>query len=180
MSIVDGTLGCRGTPVRNHCTTRSKSQQQLLRHSNQLWWRSWRALRAAPPGADADFGLLLLSELLKPLLGRTRSRAMVFGSHSIVSSSRTARPCSPWGGRWIGHWRTTWLTVCFSAPHSQAAEEAIPHFYRQERKRPTPVWRRLSRTQALLGRSIPWEWVPVSVMKMRSLVGLSVHSALHW
>jgi len=24
------------------------------------------------------------------------------------------------------------------------------------------------------------EWVPVSVMKMQSLVGLSVHSALHW
>jgi len=39
-----------------------------------------------------------------------------------------------------------------SAPHSQAAEEAIPHLYKQERKRPTPVRRRLSRTQALLGR----------------------------
>jgi len=25
-----------------------------------------------------------------------------------------------------------------------------------------------------------WGWVPVSVMKMRSLVGLSVHSAFHW
>ena len=42
--------------------------------------------------------------------------------HSIVSSSRTARPCSPWGGRWIGHWRTTWSTVCSSAPHYQVAE----------------------------------------------------------
>ena len=45
-------------------------------------------------------------------------------------------------------------TVCF-APHSQAAEEAISHLCRQERKRPTPVRRRLSRTQALLGRVIP-------------------------
>jgi len=22
------------------------------------------------------------------------------------------------GDRWIGHWRTTWSTVCSSAPHS--------------------------------------------------------------
>jgi len=44
----------------------------------------------------------------------------VFSSHSIVSSSSTARPCSPSGGRWIRHWKTTWSTVCSSAPHSQA------------------------------------------------------------
>ena len=55
-------------------------------------------------------------------------------SHSVVSSSRNVRPCR---GRWIGYWRTTWSTVCFSAPHSQAAEEAIPHMYKQERKRPS-------------------------------------------
>ena len=42
------------------------------------------------------------------------------------------------GGRWIGQRRTTWSTVC-SAPHSQAAEEAIPHLYKQERKRPNGV-----------------------------------------
>ena len=89
-------------------------------------------------------------------------------------------PCSPWEGRWIGHWKTTWSRVCSSAPHSQAAEEAISHLYRQERKPPTPVRKRLSRTQALLGRVIPGAWVPVSGMKMRSLVGLSVHSAFPW
>ena len=72
----------------------------------------------------------------------------------IVSSSRTVRPCSPWGGRWIGHWRTAWSTVCSSAPHSHAAEEDIPRLYKQERQRPTPVLRRLSRTQALLGMVI--------------------------
>jgi len=38
--------------------------------------------------------------------------------------------------------------------------------------------RRLSRTQALLVNVIPGGWVPVSGMKMRSLVGLSVHSAM--
>jgi len=56
----------------------------------------------------------------------------MLSSHSVVSSSRTVRPCSPWGGSRIGHWRTTSSTVCSSAPHSQAAEEAIPHLYKQE------------------------------------------------
>jgi len=104
----------------------------------------------------------------------------MLSSHSVVSSSRTVRPCSPWGGRWIGHWRTTCLTVCSSAPHSQVAEEAILHLYKQERKRPTPVPRRLSRIQALLGRVIQGGCVPVSGIEVRSLVGLSAHSALHW
>jgi len=63
----------------------------------------------------------------------------VLSSHSVVSSSRTVRPCSPWGGRWIGQ----------------------------------------SRTQAL-GRVIPGVCVPVSGIKVRSLVGLSAHSACHW
>ena len=88
----------------------------------------------------------------------------MLSSYSIVSSSRTIKPCSPWGGRWIGHWRTTQSTVCSSAPHSQAAEEAIFNLCKQERKRPTPVRRRFSRTHAVLGRVIPgsgcqcWGW----------------------
>ena len=41
--------------------------------------------------------------------------------------------------------------VCSCAPHSQAAEEVIPHLCKQERKRLTSVWRRLSRSQGLLG-----------------------------
>jgi len=103
----------------------------------------------------------------------------VLSNHSIVTSSRTVLPCSPWRGRWIGHRRTTWLTLCSSAPHSQAAEEAIPHLYKQERKRPTLVRRRLRRTHVVLGRVIPEGGVPVSGMKVRSLVVLSNHSAFH-
>ena len=38
-------------------------------------------------------------------------------------------------------------------------KEAIPHLYKQERKRLTSVRRRLNRTQALLGRVIPGGWV---------------------
>jgi len=49
---------------------------------------------------------------------------------------------------------------CSSAPHSQAAQEAIPHLYKQERKRPTLVLRQLSPTQALLGSVIPGVFVP--------------------
>jgi len=36
-----------------------------------------------------------------------------------------------------------------------ATQEAIPHLYKQERKRQTTVRRRLSRPPALLGRVIP-------------------------
>jgi len=73
---------------------------------------------------------------------RGRYWAAIRLSHRPEPSGRVVR-----GGRWIGQWRTTLSTVC-SAPHSQAAEEALPNLYRQERKRPTPVRRRLSRTQA--------------------------------
>ena len=96
----------------------------------------------------------------------------------VVPSSRTVRPCSPWGSRWITHWRTTWSTVCSYTPHSQAAEEAIPRLYKVERKGPTPVRRGLN--LALLGRVAPRGWVPVSVMKMLSLVGFSAYSTFHW
>jgi len=103
----------------------------------------------------------------------------VLCSQSIVSSSTTVRPCSPWRGRWIGHWRTTWSTICSSAQHSQAAERAITHLCKQKRKRLTPMRRRLSRTHAVLGRTIPGGWVPVLGIKVRSLVVLSKHPAFH-
>jgi len=53
----------------------------------------------------------------------------VLSSHSIVSSSRTVRPCSPLGGRWIGHWRTAWSTICPSSPHSQLVWTATTNKY---------------------------------------------------
>ena len=86
--------------------------------------------------------------------------------HSIVPSSKTVRPCSP-------YWtlEDNMVDGCSSAPHSQAAEGAIPHFCKQERKCSTLLWRRLSRTQALRGRVAPRGWLPMSGMKMRSLVG---------
>jgi len=49
----------------------------------------------------------------------------------------------------------------------------------QEQKRPTLVRRWLSQTQALLGRVILGVCIPVSRLKVRSLVGLYTHSAFH-
>jgi len=56
--------------------------------------------------------------------------------------------------------------VCSSPLHSQAAEGAMLHLCKQERKRSTPVWRRISWTHAILGRAISWGRVPVSGMKL--------------
>ena len=92
----------------------------------------------------------------------------MLSSRLIVSSSRTVRPCSPWG-QWIGHWRTAWSTVCSSAPHSQAAEEDIPHLYRQEQKHQKLVRRRLRQTQTLLGRVTPGDTCRCQGWKCRVL-----------
>ena len=54
------------------------------------------------------------------------------------------------------------IVAVIESAHSQVAKEAVPHLYKQERKCPTPVRRRLSRTQAFLGRVIPGGWVPVA------------------
>ena len=63
--------------------------------------------------------------------------------------------------------------------HTHKPQRAIRHLCQQERKRPTPVQRRLSRTPAALEKAIPGGWVLVSGMKGRSLVVLSKHSSFH-
>ena len=97
----------------------------------------------------------------------------VVSSHSIVSSSRTVTLCTQYGGRWMGQRRTTWSTVCSSAPHSQAAEGTIPRLFRKAQKRPTPMWRRLIRAKVGFGKAIPGAWATQTEMKVRSLVVLS-------
>ena len=104
-----------------------------------------------------ELPLLLLSQLFKPLLGRTRSRARCWAAVRMSHCPEPSGHAVNWERRWIGHWRTTWSTVCSSAPHSHAAKEVIPHLYRQERKRPTPVRRPLSRTQGSGCRCRRWK-----------------------
>jgi len=103
----------------------------------------------------------------------------VLSSHSIASSSRIVNPCIPWGGQWIGQWRITWSTICSSVPHSQAAEGAIAHLRKLERRPLTPVRRRLSGIHAVLGRVISGGGLATSGMKVRSLVVFSNRSAFH-
>ena len=52
-------------------------------------------------GALLSFELVLLTTAWPHQIS-----GQMLSSHSVVSSSSTVRPCSPWGGRWIGHWRT--------------------------------------------------------------------------
>ena len=106
---------------------------------------------------------------------RANISGQMLSSHSIVSPSRTVRSCIPWGGRWTGHWRTTvWFVL-------------LHHTHRPQR-RPYPIGTsrrgnfRHRCGGGWAGPRLFFEghsggWVPVSEMKMRSLEGLSVHSA---
>ena len=76
-------------------------------------------------------------------------------SQHLVSSSKTIRPNIPRGARCMGHCEMMWSAVCSLAPYSQFARGARPHLYMDKQKRPTPERRRLSLTQAALGRPIP-------------------------
>ena len=73
----------------------------------------------------------------------------------LVSSSKTVRPIIPRGARCMGHVKIMRFKVCSLAPHSHFAEEARPHLCMEEPKRPTPVRRLLSLTQAILVKFIP-------------------------
>ena len=104
----------------------------------------------------------------------------MLSSHSVVSTSRTAWSCSTWGGGWlhIGDQHGRRFVI-------------LRHTHRLQR-RPYPICTSRSGyvrhrcgggeagPRLFLGGSLPGEWVPVSGMNMRILVGLSAHSAFHW
>ena len=81
--------------------------------------------------------------------------AVIELSQHLVSSSKTVRPVIPRGARCEGRVKTMWSAVLSLAPHSHFAEEARPHLCMDEPKRPTPVCRRLSLSQAVLVEFIP-------------------------
>ena len=70
----------------------------------------------------------------------------------LIHSELSRIPCGWW---YMGQNVMIWSAVCSSAPHSLDAVEAMPHLCIDDRKRPTPVRRRFSRTQSGLGSPIP-------------------------
>ena len=76
-------------------------------------------------------------------------------SQHLVSSFKTVRPITPRGDRCMGRVKIMWSAVFSLAPYAHFAEGARPHLCVDEPKRPTPVRRRLSLTQAVLVKLIP-------------------------
>ena len=95
--------------------------------------------------------------------------AVMLLSQYRISSSKTVRPRAPCDARCIGHAVRTWSAVCAEAPHSQFGKGARSHLCMDEWNRPTSVGRRLSLTQAALGKPIPTGLAPVPGTKARSL-----------
>ena len=92
--------------------------------------------------------ILLLRQLFEPLLGRTRSRGRC--SAAIRLSHRPEPSGHAIHGEVGGlDMREQHCRQFVLLRHTQVAEEAISHLYKQERKRPTPVRRRLGRTHRL-------------------------------
>ena len=72
-------------------------------HSSESHQSCWRGFNSIAPSSFAR--VFQTTVWPHEILGQ------VLSSHSIVSSSRTVRPCTQWRGRWIGYWRTTWSNM---------------------------------------------------------------------
>ena len=80
--------------------------------------------------------------------------AVIELNQHLVSSSKTVRLIIPRDARCMGHVKIIWSAVCSLASHSHFAEAARPHLCMDEPKRPMPVRRQLSLTQAVLNKLI--------------------------
>jgi len=101
-------------------------------------------------------------------IGFTPSSPHILQENGAHVQNRQA--CASQWCQFTGKWRTTSSTVGSSAQRSQAAERTTTHLCKQDRKRPAIVWMLLCRTRAVLGRVIPWGFVPMSGMKAQRLV----------
>ena len=142
----------------DNCLT--KLEQKISGDSKKL--KTWLDARRRRPLAghlfqdrwkDQGRGFILLPPWPPNCLGQMLT-VRDFSQH-LVSSSKTIRPNIPRGARCMGHCEMMWSAVCSLAPHSQFVRGARPHLCMDEQKRPTPERRRLSLTQAALGRPIP-------------------------
>ena len=78
----------------------------------------------------------------------TQVIAMIFLSQYLVSSSRSDKPQRSFGVRRVGYAEMMWFAVCSFASHSLLQESERFHSCMDEQKRPMPVRKRLSLTQA--------------------------------
>ena len=78
---------------------------------------------------------------------------------ALVHSEHTPNPFQ-W--QYMVHDVIIWSAGCSSAPHLQDAVEAVSNLCLNDRKRPTSVRRRFSRSQAGLGSPIPGRRVSTS------------------
>ena len=69
----------------------------------------------------------------------------VLGQRLVSKFDRSRRP---FVARCVGNAEMMWSAVCLCAPHSQLQEEPKPYLYKNDRKRPTSVCKRLSLTYA--------------------------------
>ena len=103
----------------------------------------------------------------------------VSDSHLAKLSFTVSRPQIPFGWRYMVHDVIIWSAVRFSAPHSQNAMEAMPHLCIDDRKMPTPIWRRFNQTQAGLESPIPSGRTSTSSKNECRREVLSCHPMLH-
>ena len=79
----------------------------------------------------------------------------------------------------MGHVEITWPAACSLASHSQLVEGGRPHLFMDEWKLLTPVPRRLSLIQDVLGKINPRGLVLAVGMKIQSMDALLEYSSLH-
>jgi len=92
-----------------------------------------------------------MNSCFNPLLGRIISRCRCWAAIRLSRHPVPSRHALSAEVDGLDNERQNgqWSTVCSSVPRSQVAEGAMPQLCKQERKRPTPVLRRLSRTHTV-------------------------------
>jgi len=132
-----------------------------------------------PSRANYRIFLAVWASSCCPLLGRTRSGEGVEQPFDcLIVQNHQAVQSMGWSIDWtLEDSVVDGLFFCATLTGHRGSHTP---FGQTGAKRPTSLRGRLSRTQSLLGRVIPGWWVPVLGMKVRSLVMLSNHSALHW
>ena len=103
----------------------------------------------------------------------------MFLSQHLISSSTIDRPRCPFSTQCVGHEKMMRSAVCSCTPHSKIQEGARLHLCMSDHKCPTPVCKRLSLTQAGLGRPSLRGLEPTRGMKLESLDELFKNSMFH-